>query len=83
MQVVEETLIAERLSALIEHSSRAVSTGHGTGLFERNPTIGLKKRNAGRAKTRVLGPGEIRAFWQAIEPSTAFRLRFVTRIAQL
>jgi integrase len=32
-----------------------------------NPTTGLKKRNAGRPKTRVLGINEIRTFWLASE----------------
>ena len=89
MQVVEE--IADR-GALVSADRalglvRAVyNWACGTGRLERNPTLGLKKRNAGRAKTRVLGPGEIRAFWQAIEtldgisPSLrdAYRLQLLT-----
>lgn len=39
----------------------------GTGRMDRNPTMGLKKRNAGRAKTRVLSADEIRAFWAHVE----------------
>jgi integrase len=58
----------------------------GTGRTDRNPTIGLKKRNAGRAKNRVLSPEEIRVFWPAtdgigvITPalSDAMRLQLLT-----
>jgi len=39
----------------------------GTGRTERNPTISLKKRNAGRTRSRVLSTDEIRAFWIAVE----------------
>jgi integrase len=38
-----------------------------TGRTEHNPTIGLKKRNAGRAKDRVFDHDEIRTFWLLIE----------------
>ena len=34
----------------------------GTGRTERNPTIGLEKRNTSRAKDRVLSKDEIRIF---------------------
>ncbi len=39
----------------------------GTGRLDCNPTLGLKKRNAGRAKNRVLSADELRAFWIVIE----------------
>jgi len=39
----------------------------GTGRMDRNPTFGLKKRNAARAKDRVLSPDEIRTFWTVAE----------------
>jgi integrase len=39
----------------------------GTGRTDRNPTMGLKKRNAGRAKTRTLSPEEIRVIWAATD----------------
>jgi integrase len=58
----------------------------GTGRLERNPTLGLKKRNVGRPKTRVLSPLEIGIFWQVIEPldgitaalRDAYRLQLLT-----
>lgn len=58
----------------------------GTGRMERNPTIGLKKRNTGRPKTRVLSAGEIRAFWAHVEAldgitpalRDAYRLQLLT-----
>jgi hypothetical protein len=39
----------------------------GTGRTDRNPTIGLKRRNAGRAKTRTLSPEEICVIWAATD----------------
>jgi integrase len=39
----------------------------GTGRTDRNPTISMKKRNAGRAKTRTLSPEEIRVIWAATD----------------
>jgi integrase len=39
----------------------------GTGRLERNPTLGLKKRNASRPKTRVLSADEIRIFLRSGE----------------
>jgi integrase len=39
----------------------------GTGRTENNPTIGLKKRNTGRPRARVLSDAEIRIFWRSLE----------------
>lgn len=59
----------------------------GTGRLDRNPTLGLKKRNAGRARMRVLTPNELRIFWDAIgDPGSgitpplrdAYRLQLLT-----
>lgn len=38
----------------------------GTGRMEQNPTLGLKKRNAGRARSRVLSHHELASFWNVI-----------------
>ena len=40
---------------------------NATGRLEVNPTLGLKKRNASRARERVLSDDEIRSLWQALE----------------
>ena len=70
MRVVEAVadrgsfVVADRALGLI----RAIyNWACGTGRLERNPTLGLKKRNASRVKTRVLSPDEIRAFWRALD----------------
>jgi integrase len=60
--------------------------GCGTGRLDRNPTLGLKKRNSSRPKERVLSTDEIRAFWnagesvEAITPALrdAMRLQLLT-----
>lgn len=39
----------------------------GTGRLDRDPTMGLAKRNAGRPRTRVLNDAEIRMLWRAID----------------
>lgn len=38
-----------------------------SGRLDGNPTLGLKRRSAARAKTRVLSGEEIRKFWRASE----------------
>jgi integrase len=70
MQVIEALadrgsyVAADRALGLI----RAIyNWGCGTGRVNCNPTLGLKKRNALRAKTRVLSADEIRAFWKVTE----------------
>lgn len=56
-------VIADRVLGLM----RAIFTwGCGTGRLDRDPTAGLKKRNAGKAKTRVLSLNEIGIFWRMI-----------------
>ncbi len=40
---------------------------NSTGRLEANPTLGLKKRNASRARERVLSDDEIRSLWDALE----------------
>ena len=40
---------------------------NGTGAFEVNPTLGLKRRNAGRPRERVLTDEEIPVLWQALD----------------
>lgn len=53
----------------------------GTGRLDRNPTLGLKKRNAGRIKVRVLSAAELRAFWCAIDgPGMTPALRDAMRL---
>ena len=96
MQVVEAVadrgafVAADRALGLI----RAIyNWACGTGRADRNPTIGLKKRNTVRAKTRVLSLGEIRTFWAmtaaggSITPSLrdAMRLQLLTaaRISEI
>jgi integrase len=39
----------------------------GTGRSDRDPTMGIAKRNAGRPRARVLSDAEIRKLWQTIE----------------
>ena len=39
----------------------------GTGRLEVNPTFGLKKRNAGRPRKRVLSDTEIRTLWRTLD----------------
>jgi len=39
----------------------------GTGRLEANPTLGLKKRNAGRPRQRVLSEHEIRTLWLTLD----------------
>ena len=70
MQVVEKVadrgayVAADRVLGLI----RAIyNWGCATGRMETNPTLGLKKRNAGRARERVLTDDEIRAFWLGLD----------------
>lgn len=60
--------------------------GVGTGRLEHDPTRGLKKRNTGRPRERVLSDDEIRAVWRfSTEFYLAFRLKLVTaaRIAEV
>lgn len=70
MQVVET--IAERGSYVAADRAlgliRAIyNWACGTGRMDRNPTLGLKKRNTTRAKTRVLSETEIRTLWHALD----------------
>jgi integrase len=91
MQVVETVaergafVAADRALGLI----RAIyNWGCGTGRIDCNPTLGLKKRNTGRPKTRVLSADEIHAFWELTETLTsisaplrlALRLQLVTGV---
>ena len=41
--------------------------GAGTGRTEHDPTKGLKKRNVGRPRERVLSDGEMRLLWGALD----------------
>lgn len=57
----------------------------GTGRLDRNPTIGLKKRNTVRPKTRVLSAKELQVLWHALDGpgmtpalSDALRLQLAT-----
>ncbi len=57
-------IVADRILGLI----RAIyNWGIATGALEVNPTLGLKKRNAGRPRDRVLDEDEIRALWRRLE----------------
>ncbi|MGE0852439.1 MAG: tyrosine-type recombinase/integrase, partial [Hyphomicrobiaceae bacterium] len=40
---------------------------NSTGRLEVNPTFGLKKRNAGKPRERVLSDIEVRTLWQALD----------------
>ena len=42
----------------------------GTGRVEVNPTFGLKKRNTGRPRQRVLSDGEIRSLWHGLDANS-------------
>jgi len=88
MEVVEAVadrgsyVAADRVLGLV----RAIyNWGCGTGRLDRNPTLGLKKRNAGRAKTRVLAPAELKALWLATEtlPAITPPLRDAVRLQLL
>ncbi|HML28724.1 MAG TPA: site-specific integrase [Hyphomicrobium sp.] len=56
-----------------------------TGRLDRNPTLGLKKRNASKPRVRVLTPDEIRIFWHAIEgmPLVSASIRDALRLQLL
>lgn len=56
-----------------------------TGRMESNPTLGLKKRNAGRARERVLADDEIRAFWLGLDeqPKLCAEIRDALRLQLL
>jgi integrase len=74
--------VADRALGLI----RAVyNWACATGRLERNPTTGLKKRNPGRPKTRVLSFTEIRTFWHASEdlPRMGVAIRDALRLQLL
>jgi integrase len=88
MQVVEAVAargslsVADRVLGLI----RAIyNWGCATGRLDRNPTTGLKKRNASRPKTRVLSLTEIRTFWRASEdlPGMSSAIRDALRLQLL
>jgi integrase-like protein len=56
--------VADRILGLI----RAIyNWGNATGALEVNPTLGLKKRNTGRPRERVLDDDEIRALWRRLD----------------
>lgn len=56
-----------------------------TGRLDRNPTLGLKKRNASKPRVRVLRTEEIRIFWNAIEdmPLVSASIRDALRLQLL
>lgn len=56
-----------------------------TGRLDRNPTMGLKKRNASKPRVRVLSAEEIAIFWHAIEgmPSISASIRDALRLQLL
>lgn len=56
-----------------------------TGRLETNPTLGLKKRNAARARERVLTDDEIRTFWLALDeqPKLSHEIRDALRLQLL
>lgn len=59
--------IADKVLGII----RAIYTwASETGRLEIDPTRGLKKRNAGRPRDRVLQEAEILKFWEALQPSS-------------
>lgn len=88
MQVVEAIadrgsfVAADRALGLI----RAIyNWGCGTGYIDADPTRGLKKRNAGRSRSRVLNSAELGRFWVAIEmlPHITPMMRDVFRLQLL
>ena len=57
-------VVADRILGLI----RAIyNWGTATGALEVNPTLGLKKRNTGKPRERVLDDDEIRALWHRLD----------------
>jgi integrase len=58
---------------------------NGAGWLEVNPTLGLKKRNAGKPRERVLADTEIRALWQALDaaPKLSQEIRTALRLELL
>ena len=88
MQVVEAVadrgayVAADRVLGLI----RAIyNWACATGRLDTNPTLGLQKRNAGRARERVLADDEIRTFWLALDekPKRAHAIRDALRLQLL
>lgn len=88
MQVVERVadrgayVAADRVLGLI----RAIyNWACATGRMEANPTLGLKKRNAARARERVLTDDEIRAFWLGLDeqPKLSAEIRDALRLQLL
>jgi integrase len=89
MQIVEA--VADRGSYVAADQTLALvraifNWACGTGRTDRNPTIGLKKRNAAKPRNRVFSTTELCVFWaatdriQAISPSLrdAMRLQLLT-----
>ena len=64
-------VVADRILGLI----RAIyNWGIATGALEVNPTLGLKKRNSGRPRERVLDEEEIRTLWRRLETPSKLSL---------
>jgi integrase len=88
MQVVEAVadrgayVAADRVFGLI---GAIYNWAAATGRLEANPTLGLKKRNAARARERVLSSDEIRTFWLALDeqPKLSHEIRDALRLELL
>ena len=59
--------------------------GNAAGWLEVNPTLGLKKRNAGKPRERVLADSEIRELWQALDtaPKLSAEIRTALKLELL
>jgi integrase len=58
---------------------------NGTGRLDVNPTLGLKKRNAGKPRERVLSDTEVRTLWQALDaaPKLSHEIRTALKLELL
>jgi len=58
---------------------------NGIGWLDVNPTLGLKKRNAGKPRERVLSDTEVRTLWQALNaaPKLSHEIRTALKLELL